>query len=114
MRFILIIAALGLAPACGARQQPAPVPDLERTSSSQLASEELCLQAVERYEQNEFQSTTTPVRQKGLFNRTAHEWRHRDRVRHCQTSFSEREAACIATAPSLQYVANCRRFAELQ
>lgn len=107
--FAMVLGACG-----GAQPPPAVTPNLQEFSSSELASEQLCEHAVSNFERNEFLSTTTPVNRKGLFNRSDFDWRHRDRVRKCQTSLSERQAACIASAPSMQYVQNCDRYAELQ
>ncbi len=108
---ILVIAA------CGGGTASSTIPsaeNLDRYSSSQLASEELCEHAVANVERHEFLSTTVPVRDKGLFNRADYDRRHRDRVRACQVKLSERQAACMAVAGSMQYVQNCDRFAELQ
>jgi hypothetical protein len=91
-----------------------PAIDVERYSQSRLASPELCEQAVANYEKEMFLSTSTPVREKELFDRTAAGLEHRHRVDRCTMSFSERKAACYAAAPSLQYVENCQLYAELQ
>lgn len=80
-------------------------------SASKFASRQQCEEAVTNLEKSEQESTTTPVGRKGLFNRTYFNERHRDRVRHCETTLSEKEATCIAQAPSLQYVRECRKFA---
>jgi hypothetical protein len=114
MKPMVMVLVLAAAACGGAQQGGGHQPNLQEFSSSELASEQLCEHAVSNFERNEFLSTSTPVRRKGLFNRTGFEWRHRDRVRRCQTSLSERQAACIASAPSLQYVRNCESFAELQ
>jgi hypothetical protein len=89
-------------------------PDLTRYSSSRMADPTLCEQAVSNYEKELFLSTSTPVREKRLFDRTEAGLEHRRRVDKCTMSFSERQAACFAAAPSLQYVKNCETYAELQ
>jgi hypothetical protein len=100
---------------CGGTQGTADgMPDVSRYDSSRLASEEMCEHAVSNLERTHFLSTTTPVAQKGLFNRVEFQRAHEERVRRCRTSLSERQAACIAFAPSTQYIQNCERFAELQ
>ena len=92
---------------------PPNTPDLSRFSDKEFASEDLCEAAVQNYEKEQFLSTTTPVRKKGLFNRTAYDQQHRQRVQAC-TRLTERQAACVAFAPSMQYIRNCERFPELQ
>jgi hypothetical protein len=74
----------------------------------------MCEEAVTNYERQLFASTTTPVNQKNLFNSAEANLEHRRRVDKCTISFSERQAACFSTAPSLQYVQNCDLYAELQ
>jgi hypothetical protein len=71
-------------------------------------------ESLDNYERNEFLSTTTNVRSKQLFSRVDADRRRDYRVRYCQTTLSERQAACIADARSMQYVYNCGRFPELQ
>jgi hypothetical protein len=100
--------------ACGGSQGQSTAPvahELGVPSASKFASREQCEQAVKNLEKSEQESTTTPVGRKGLFNRTAFNERHRDRVRNCETTLSEKEAKCIAEAASLQYVRECRKFA---
>jgi hypothetical protein len=104
---------LVLAAACGGGAA-AKNPDLSKYDPSKLASAEQCEQAVDNYEKAQFLATDQPVREKRLFNRTEFSLEHRRRVDRCTTSFSERQAACIAGAPSLQYVKNCELYAELQ
>jgi hypothetical protein len=99
--------------ACAATT-PAPQPNLSRYSDSRFASDQLCEDAVSNYERQDFLSTTAPVGEKDLFNRDAFDQRHRGRVNTCTIKLTERQAACIATAPSAQYLRNCSRFAELQ
>jgi len=89
------------------------MPDLSRFSDKDFASEDLCEAAVSNYEKELFLSTSTPVWKKGLFNRTEFDRLHRLRVQAC-TRMTERQAACIAFAPSMQYIRNCERFPELQ
>ena len=107
---LALLSALALG-ACASTA--ANVPDLSRFSDKDFASEDLCEAAVQNYEKEQFLSTTTPVWQKGLFNRTQYDQVHRQRVAAC-TRMTERQAACIASAPSMQYIRNCKRFPELQ
>ncbi len=107
-----IVASFLVLASCASSTPSAPT--TQPRSSSTLASKETCEDVVENYERREFLSTTTPVRSKMLFGRVEHDRRHRDRVRHCQVTLTERQASCIATARSLQYVENCFLLAELQ
>jgi hypothetical protein len=113
---LILAAAFVMFVGCGGSEPKTPTTpqNLDRFASNRLAGEQLCEHAVSNYERNEFLSTTIPASHKELFNRVEYDWRHRDRVRRCQISLSERQAACIAYAPSMQYVQNCDRFAELQ
>jgi hypothetical protein len=110
---LLLISVLSLS-ACAATTTAATQPDLSQYSDSQFASEQLCEHAISNFERQDFLSTTTPVGEKDLFNRTAFDLRHRGRVSTCTIKLTQRQAACIATAPSAQYIRNCSRFAELQ
>jgi hypothetical protein len=110
----LLAAALAACGGGGGGGASATLPNLERYSPSKLASKEQCESAVTNYEKQIFLSTTTPVADKQLFHRTEAELDHRRRVDRCSISFSERQAACFAIAPSLQYIQNCELYAELQ
>ena len=112
MRRWLFGVALGLA-ACGGGGSSQKAQDLEEFQGGQFASEELCEQAVANFEKAEFESTTVPVGQKELANQVEFKQRHRDRVISCQR-MTQRQAECFAQAPSMQYIQNCERFAELQ
>lgn len=110
----ITILCLAFAAACGGSQRQstrAQAREVGVPSASKFASHAQCEQAVASLERAEFESTTTPVGRKSLFNQTAFNERHRDRVRNCETTLSEKEATCIAQAPSLQYVRECRKFA---
>jgi hypothetical protein len=109
---LLLVSIFALS-ACAATTA-APQPDLSRFSDSRFASEQLCERAISNYERQDFFSTTAPVGEKELFDRDVFDQRHRSRVQTCTIKLTERKAACIATAPSVQYLRNCGRFAELQ
>ena len=116
LRLALLFAlALGACASTAANKASTPpnVPDLSRFSDKEFASEDLCEAAVSNYEKEQFLNTNTPVWQKGLFNRTAYNHQHMLRVQAC-TRLTERQAACVAFAPSMQYIRNCERFPELQ
>jgi hypothetical protein len=106
--FLMLFAA-----ACGGGTA-AKNPDVTGYSSSKLASPELCEQAVTNYEKERDLSTDPQDPKEPLFDRATARLEHRRRVDRCTIMFSERQAACVANAPSLQYVQNCERFAELQ
>jgi hypothetical protein len=106
---LLALAFLG---AC-AGSYPPPA-DLTAYSDQTFASKQLCEHAVSNVDRARFLSTTIPAEKKGLFDTTSYEIAHRDRVQHCTARLTERQAACIAQAPSLQYVHNCEAFPELQ
>ena len=116
-----MLVAMGLA-GCGSTSTSSPAtsapvpgaPDLSRFDTSTFANEELCEHAVAAFENAEFESSTVPTWNKGLFNRTSYDQHHRDRVRKCTITMSERQAACFALAPSMQYLRNCAKFAEIR
>jgi hypothetical protein len=109
---ILRGAILGVLAACGgAQDKTSTPPHLAQYDDDKLASRELCEQAVTRVQYNYEMS---PGNHKALFARAGYDRRHRDLVSTCTTRLTEREAACLATAPSSQYGRNCEHFAELQ
>lgn len=112
--FCLLAAACAGNQAATSSPRTLPAIDVDRYSQSRLASPELCEQAVTNFEKELFLSTSSPLPQKQLFNRTVADLDHRHRVDACTMSFSERKAACYAAAQSLQYVQNCQLYAELQ
>ena len=97
--------------ACGGAQDTATTPNLAQYDDDKFASRELCEQAVTQTQRNYEMSTTG---KKALFARAGYDQRHRDLVSTCTARLTEREAACLATAPSSQYARNCERFPELQ
>jgi hypothetical protein len=109
---LMAVAACG-ATTAGTTAQP-PARDLSQFSDKTFAPEGLCESAVTNFEDKQFESTSTPVAKKELFDRTRHEVEHRARVQKCTATLTERQAACVASAESLQYIHNCERFAELQ
>ena len=111
MNRLILMCSLAVVAACASQSQAPVAHEVGIPTASRFASPELCEQVVSNVEKNEQQSTTTPVSRKGFFNSTAYNELHRDRVRRCTTSLSEKEALCIAEAPSLQYVRECRKFA---
>lgn len=108
--FMVVAAGITLGAACGTQRQTT-AQEVGVPTGSRFASTEQCERAVESLERSEQASTSTPVGRKGFFNTTAYNELHRDRVRRCTTTLSEKEALCISEAPSLQYVRECRKFA---
>ena len=111
---LVLVSILALSACAATSTTAATQPDLTGYSDSTFASEQLCEHAISNYERQDFFSSTEPVGEKDLFDRTAFDTRHRARVETCTIKLTQRQAACIATAPSVQYVRNCGRFAELQ
>jgi len=113
MRRVFVTLALVLTAACGGGASSQKARDLEEFQKDQFANEETCEQAVTNFEKAEFDASNVPAAEKGLFNRVEFDQRHRDRVYRCQ-KMTQRQAECFAQAPSMQYIQNCERFAELQ
>jgi len=111
---LLLLSMLAVSACAATTSTPATEPDLSGYSDTRFASERLCEHAVSNFERQDFFSSTAPIGEKDLFDRGAFDIRHRDRVRTCSIKLTERQAACIAAAPSVQYIRNCGRFAELQ
>lgn len=109
-----IAGLFALGTACATQHKPGEAQDLNDFQEKQHADVGLCERAVDNYERVEFDSSTTPLGRKGLFDRNSYSFRHRDRVNSCTIKLSRRQARCIADAGSLQYVENCGRFPELQ
>ena len=111
MRCWFLGIALAVA-ACGGGASSQKAQSLEEFQEGQFASEELCERAVANFEKVELESTS-PEAKPPLFNQVAYKELHRDRVIRCQR-MTQRQATCYANAPSMQYIQNCQRFAELQ
>jgi hypothetical protein len=111
MRRWLVGVALAVA-ACGGGSSAQKAQDLEQFQGGQFAGEELCERAVDNFEKAE-QESTSPEARPPLFAQADYKRLHRDRVIRC-TRLTQRQAQCIATAASMQYIENCERFAELQ
>jgi hypothetical protein len=107
----IISLALFVVAACGGAQDRAQSPDVSGYSGDRFASKALCQQAVENVEKQVHLSTTND---KQLFDRAGYDQAHEDRVRKCSITLTEREAACLSQAKSLQYAKNCSRYPELQ
>lgn len=108
---VLMLAACASDPGVGRR----PAYAISDYSSNVLADEPLCEHAVTNFEKADSFSAAEASSNRLYFNpRAEAAARHRDRVKRCTSSLSQRQAACIAQAQSLQHVRNCSNSAELQ
>ena len=104
---------MGLPSLSGNRAMNATSPDGRGVPESGFVKPPAASAATSTLEKAEFDASNVPAAEKGLFNRVEFDQRHRDRVYRCQ-KMTQRQAECFAQAPSMQYIQNCERFAELQ